>query len=85
MLPGVVSRISRHLGKEQLSAGRLKKEVYEASPAKAKVRLHLVLRGWECLRPPNDASKARLRRGDKIISQIFFPFVTLSVIPWLNS
>lgn len=66
---------------------KLKKGVYVASPAKAKVRLHLVLRGWECLRPPNQASKARLRRGDKIISQVFFPFsytVSDTVVKFLN-
>lgn len=67
---------------------KLKKGVYMASPAKAKVRLHLVLRAWECLRPPSHASKARLRRGNKIISQVFFsPFsytVSDTVIKFLN-
>lgn len=66
---------------------KLKKGVCVASPAKAKVRLHLILRGWECLRPPNQASKARLRRGDKIISQVFFPFsytVSDTVVKFLN-
>lgn len=58
-----------------------------ASPAKAKVRLHLVFMGWECLRPPSHASIATLKRGDKIISQVFFPFsytVSDTVVKFLN-